>query len=338
MIEPADEAPADRPRFDARASSRSSPTVLPGRPDPRRRGARDRHATAAPRSTSSILVTRIDRTRYDVSCRRALGRQRASASSSGPASRRHGHRRARRRDRGRRARGAPGRGPRRRRPQPHVPRRDRRHQGGPGPRARPVTAGRTSSRPSIRAGSARARTATLLPALTPHDGPADRGLARRSSARSPTRVASTRRSRLIYNGVDLERYDHQEPCCTLPRGVRHGARLADRRRRRPAGAGEGPPDAARGLAARAARRARTRTSSSSARAAAATRSRRRPRELRIAPPRGLHRPPRRRPGRHRRARRRRAAVLPRGPGPDRSSRRWRCRARSSRRTSAASPR
>src|SRR4029453_16097585 len=28
--------------------------------------------------------------------------------------------------------------------------------------------------------------------------------------------------RLIYNGVDLSRYDHQEPCCTLPEGDRLG--------------------------------------------------------------------------------------------------------------------
>ena len=27
--------------------------------------------------------------------------------------------------------------------------------------------------------------------------------------------ARARRASLIYNGVDLERYDHQEPCCTL---------------------------------------------------------------------------------------------------------------------------
>ena len=45
------------------------------------------------------------------------------------------------------------------------------------------------------------------------------------------------------------------------RGVRDGARLADRGRRRPARAGEGPPDALRGVAGGAARRSRTRTCS-----------------------------------------------------------------------------
>ena len=30
-----------------------------------------------------------------------------------------------------------------------------------------------------------------------------------------TRAAPARPRSLIYNGVDLERYDHQEPCCTL---------------------------------------------------------------------------------------------------------------------------
>ena len=44
-----------------------------------------------------------------------------------------------------------------------------------------------------------------------------------------------------------------------PRRVRDGARLADRRRRRPARAREGPPDADRGLAARPPRGARTPT-------------------------------------------------------------------------------
>ena len=32
---------------------------------------------------------------------------------------------------------------------------------------------------------------------------------------------------LIYNGVDLERYDHQEPCCTLPEeyGMEPGSQI-----------------------------------------------------------------------------------------------------------------
>ena len=60
------------------------------------------------------------------------------------------------------------------------------------------------------------------------------------------------------------------------RRVRDGARLADRRGRREAGAREGPPDPLRRVADRAAHGPGLRTCWSSARAAAATRSRRRP--------------------------------------------------------------
>ena len=52
-------------------------------------------------------------------------------------------------------------------------------------------------------------------------------LAARSSTRSPTRVATGAPVSLIYNGVDLERYDHQEPCCTLREeyGMEPGAQI-----------------------------------------------------------------------------------------------------------------
>ena len=79
------------------------------------------------------LVTRIDRSRYDVSVvalsAGSAVRKLQRAGIPGPR-----HRRARRRHRGRRARRAPRRGPRRRRPHAHVPRRDRRDARGAGPR------------------------------------------------------------------------------------------------------------------------------------------------------------------------------------------------------------
>src|SRR4029079_13696734 len=55
---------------------------------------------------------------------------------------------------------------------------------------------------------------TLVRALTPH---MDQLIAvSRSIVR---KIADEHRTgapvRLIYNGVDLQRYDHQEPCCTL---------------------------------------------------------------------------------------------------------------------------
>ena len=55
---------------------------------------------------------------------------------------------------------------------------------------------------------------------------------------------------LIYNGVDLSRYDHQEACCTLPEeyGFETGTPLVGAvARLEPE---KGPPDAARGLAIR----------------------------------------------------------------------------------------
>ena len=44
---------------------------------------------------------------------------------------------------------------------------------------------------------------------------AHRRVATRSSRSWSPRAGTGRRVSLIYNGVDLERYDHQEPCCTL---------------------------------------------------------------------------------------------------------------------------
>ena len=55
----------------------------------------------------------------------------------------------------------------------------------------------------------------LLRALTPAHGPVDRGVARHR-AQARRRGATTVPVSLIYNGVDLDRYDHQEACCTLP--------------------------------------------------------------------------------------------------------------------------
>ena len=120
---------------------------------------------------------------------------------------------------------------------------------------------------------------------------------------------------LIHNGVDLERYDHQEPCCTLPRGVRAPGRRPGRRRRGPARAGEGPPDAHRGLAAGRGRRSRRdaprrRRGQPARRARGAGDRAPRPRARRV------HRSSRRRPGRDGRARRRGPAVLPRSARPD----------------------
>ena len=50
---------------------------------------------------------------------------------------------------------------------------------------------------------------------------------RRSRPSSSTRAATTVPVRLIYNGVDLQRYDHQEPCCTLPEeyGMEPGSQI-----------------------------------------------------------------------------------------------------------------
>ena len=61
---------------------------------------------------------------------------------------------------------------------------------------------------------------------------------------------------LIYNGVDLQRYNHQQPCCTLHEdyGIDPEAPIVGRRGS-PRG-GEGPPHADRCLAAGARRRPR----------------------------------------------------------------------------------
>ena len=145
--------------------------------------------------------------------------------------------------------------------------------------------------------------------------PADRGLEGDRGQARPTRAAAIVPISLIYNGVDLQRYDHQEPCCTLPEeyGMEPGSQivgvvarlepekghptlleawpavlravpdayLLDRRRGQPA-------RRARGAGARAADRPSGR----------------------------LHRPARRRARGDRRARRGGPAVLPRGAGPD----------------------
>ena len=180
--------------------------------------------------------------------------------------------------------------------------------------ARPASGGRTSSPRPIRAGSAPRRTAPTLLELTPQF---DQLIA--VSKASETKLIDEGRATvpisLIYNGVDLQRYDHQEPCCTLPEeyGMEPGSQIvgvvarlepekghptlleawpgvlravpgrlsADRRRGQPA-------RRARGAGARAADRPSGR----------------------------LHRAPRRRAGRDRRARRRGPAVLSRGAGPD----------------------
>ena len=57
-------------------------------------------------------------------------------------------------------------------------------------------------------------------------GPADRGLAS-DRAQDRRRGPDGRPVRLIYNGVDLSRYDHQEPCCTLPEeyGMEPGSQI-----------------------------------------------------------------------------------------------------------------
>ena len=81
---------------------------------------------------------------------------------------------------------------------------------------------------------------------------------------------------LIYNGVDLERYDHQEACCTLPEeyGMEPGSQIVGVvARLEPE---KGHPTLLEAWPAVLARRARRVPAASSARAVAATRSRRRP--------------------------------------------------------------
>ena len=116
----------------------------------------------------------------------------------------------------------------------------------------------------------------------PADGPPHRGLARRSCARSMTRAAT---GAPVTPDLQRRRPRALRPAGAVlhaPRGVRHGARAPDRRRRGAPGAREGAPDPAGGLAA-GPRRCPSATSSSSARARAGRRSRPRPPELRDRP-------------------------------------------------------
>ena len=120
---------------------------------------------------------------------------------------------------------------------------------------------------------------------------------------------------LIYNGIDLVRYDHQEPCCTLrdEYGMEPTSPIVGVVGRLELE--KGHPDAARGVAARAGglpvgvpadrRRGEPARRAARHRPGAGDRA-----------PRGVHRPPRRHPSRHRGVRRRGAAVVSRGPGPD----------------------
>ena len=128
------------------------------------------------------------------------------------------------------------------------------------PRARRATAGPTSSPPSIRAASVRRRTARTLARADAVHRPAHRRVDGDRARRSPTRVARRSPVRLIYNGVDLAALRPPGAVLHAARGVRHGAGLADRGRRRPAGAREGPSHAARGLAVGPPARSRTPTS------------------------------------------------------------------------------
>ena len=108
-------------------------------------------------------------------------------------------------------------------------------------------------RRSTRAGSAPRRTAGQLRLFTPR---IDRLIAvsRLDRREAQHEGRDTAPISLIHNGVDLERYDHQEPCCTLREEYGLPSRGPDRGGRRPARAREGPPDAARGLDVRRRRR------------------------------------------------------------------------------------
>ena len=145
----------------------------------------------------------------------------------------------------------------RRRPQPHVPRRGRRHtRGDRARRSGPAAAvrrldGPLEPRPLRRGPRAPARLTPSMDQLIAVS--VDRREARR---RGPHR---RRRSASSTTASTSQRYD--TPGAVLHAAARSTAwsRLADRRRRRAAGAGEGPPDAARGVAARPARGPATHT-------------------------------------------------------------------------------
>ena len=105
------------------------------------------------------------------------------------------------------------------------------------------------------------------------DGPPRRGQPLDRAASSSAEGRTGVPIELIYNGVDLDPLRRAGGVLHAAGGVRLPRGRADGRRRGAAGAGEGPPDAAGGVAARAGAGARKRGCSSSATAAAARRSR-----------------------------------------------------------------
>ena len=192
------------------------------------------------------LVSRMDRDALRRLGRLAVAGERRAQARAGR-HRRHGHRRARRRDRDRRP--SPPTSPTSAPTSIHnhmyraeivgTRRRSR--------WARRATAGRGSIS-TVHSSRVRSREdQDELRRLDAVDRPPDRGLEldrpqgrRRGPDRAPRSTdLQRRRPRAL-----------RPPGAVLhaPRRVRHGADAADRRRRRPAGAGEGPPDAARGLA------------------------------------------------------------------------------------------
>ena len=342
--DPAAAGPTNGTADDERARRRWDPCLEPGRApdaarrpaDPRRRGPRDRHERRRP--GAPLLAGDPDRPgplrRVG---RLAVGGQRRPQA---PARRRPGRWSSTSpTTRSRSARSpptSPRSAPTSSTPTCTAPRSSR-HAGGRSRSARPATAGRTSSstvhssRGPVRRGPGAAARADAA------DGPADRGLA-------GDRAQARRRG--PDGGAGQPHLQRRRPPALRPPGaVLHAA--------------------ARSTAWSPARRSSASSRGSSRRRATRRCSRRGRRSSRAVPdayllivgegsrrdaleaqaraaadrPSGrVHRPPRRRPGGDRRARRRGPAVLPRGAGPDRSSRRWRCRGRSSRRTSAGSPR
>ena len=223
---------------------------LPGarpRARARGRGAWPPAPTAAPRSTCSTWSRRLDRDVLRRVGRLAVAGQRGPQAPA-PRHRDAGHRRAGRRHRHRHPRRLPRGRPRGRGPQPHVPGGDRGHQGGHRPgRGRPPPAvghvhGPLVARPPGRGPGGAAAPDRL-------DGPPAGRVERhrpQGGGRGPDDRAAV---------PDLQRRRPRAlrpPGALLhaPRRVRHGARLTDRGRGGPPGAGEGPSHAARGLAAR----------------------------------------------------------------------------------------
>ena len=182
----------------------------------------------------------------------------------------------------------PRRGPAGRRPHPHVPRRRHRHEGGPGTtRAgpRPFVVSTVHCR-----GSGRSTTETLR-CLTPE---IDQLIAvSKSIVAKIDERPGLAPVRLIYNGVDLAATTTRSrtPSCATASG---SSRVAGRRRRRAPRAREGPPDAARRLAARPARRP-GRVPHGRRRGLEARRARAARRSQPRRPPRPVHRAPRRHP-------------------------------------------